>query len=645
MIYTFDTTDSTYPQYSLNQTDSTGAGTDVLFSLYWTDNDLAGYVFSFDNGTGTFSNDSYVGMTGTGNWSNVSKWVNSTIGSTIRWQVYANDSAGNMNGSLIYSFDTIDLPLTITIDHPGNDTYDTTTIWFNVTLNKPGDWCAYSLDGAPNTTMEGSATEWYKQNTSMTEGSHNVTFSCNDTEGNMNHTMTRTFTIDLPIPCSTLSTPDTIYTLTGNVSSAGTCFTIGVNNITLDCDGYTINYSGLSVGYAVNNTGYDNLIVRNCNILQSGANSHSYAIYVKDSENSTINNNTIKTSVNWGYGVYFVSSNTCSISDNTIDTSAPTGFAIALSLVSSNTNIISNNIITTAGGGGYGILLSSFSNFNNLSNNIITTTDSNSYGIFISSSSNNRIYDTDISATDDFDIYLAGSNEYINYIINSTFNPYDVGFGTGATDKLEVQWYLDIYVNDTVGNSIPNANVTAWQNNGSQAFTNQTNAQGNIERQILTEYMQNETGKYYDDYVNYTVNATLTGYSEESKQLKLTQTIQTYFTLTDSTSAQYSQNQTNSTFAGKDILFSLYWTDNDLAGYVFSFDNGTGTFSNDSYVGMTGTGNWSNVSKWVNSTVGSTIRWQVYANDSAGNMNASLIYSFDTTDDADSTYPQYSLNQ
>jgi hypothetical protein len=43
--------------------------------------------------------------------------------------------------------------------------------------------------------------------------------------------------------------------------------------------------------------------------------------------------------------------------------------------------------------------------------------------------------------------------------------------------------------------------------------------------------------------------------------------------------------------------------------------------------------NWSNVSKVVNSTEGSTIRWQVYANDTASptNLNATDIFQYDTT--------------
>ena len=100
----------------------------------------------------------------------------------------------------------------------------------------------------------------------------------------------------------------------------------------------------------------------------------------------------------------------------------------------------------------------------------------------------------------------------------------------------------------------------------------------------------------------------------------------------DTTNPQYSQDSTNTTNAGEDVLFSLYWTDNTgLAGYIFSFDNGTGTFANDSYVAMTGAGNWSNVTKTINSTVGATIQWRVYANDTSSNMNASEIFSFNTT--------------
>jgi len=48
---------------------------------------------------------------------------------------------------------------------------------------------------------------------------------------------------------------------------------------------------------------------------------------------------------------------------------------------------------------------------------------------------------------------------------------------------------------------------------------------------------------------------------------------------------QYSANSTNSTLAGQAIEHRLNWTDDvGLSGYIFSFDNATGTLANDSWV-------------------------------------------------------------
>jgi len=91
---------------------------------------------------------------------------------------------------------------------------------------------------------------------------------------------------------------------------------------------------------------------------------------------------------------------------------------------------------------------------------------------------------------------------------------------------------------------------------------------------------------------------------------------------------QWSEDQTNSTFAGEYILHSVNWSDDfDTSGYIFEFDNGTGTFVNDSFVEF-GATNWSNVTKYVNETVGSIIRWRVYANDSANQFNSTDIFSY-----------------
>lgn len=100
VVYSYITTggDSTPPTYSQNSTNSTVAGGDVSHNLYWSDAiGLSGCIFSFDNCTGTLSNDSWVSLSGTGNWSNITKSVNTTAGCTIRWAVMCNDTSNNWN--------------------------------------------------------------------------------------------------------------------------------------------------------------------------------------------------------------------------------------------------------------------------------------------------------------------------------------------------------------------------------------------------------------------------------------------------------------------------------------------------------------------------------------------------------------------
>lgn len=48
--------------------------------------------------------------------------------------------------------------------------------------------------------------------------------------------------------CGTLSTAGETYQLTQDITSAGTCFTIGANNITLDCVGHSVTGNGTGYG-------------------------------------------------------------------------------------------------------------------------------------------------------------------------------------------------------------------------------------------------------------------------------------------------------------------------------------------------------------------------------------------------------------
>ena len=92
--------DITPPAYSLNSTNSTLAGTSASHNLYWQDNvNLSYAIFSFDNCTGSLQNITGLSLSGTSAWSNFTVGINSTVGCTIRWCIYANDTSNNWNSS------------------------------------------------------------------------------------------------------------------------------------------------------------------------------------------------------------------------------------------------------------------------------------------------------------------------------------------------------------------------------------------------------------------------------------------------------------------------------------------------------------------------------------------------------------------
>jgi parallel beta-helix repeat protein len=66
-------------------------------------------------------------------------------------------------------------------------------------------------------------------------------------------------------------------------------------------------------------------------------------------------------------------------------------------------------------------------------------------------------------------------------------------------------------------------------------------------------------------------------------------------------------------------------------GIFWGFNTVTNGWVNDSWVPMAGTGNWSNVTKSVNTTVGANISWYVWANDTSNNINQSAVFSYVTT--------------
>ena len=138
---------TTTPTFSLNTENSSYAREDVLHSIYIsTSGTLDCSIFSYDNGTGSFINDTVdCSISGSNDWLNTTKRLNYTVGSTIRWIVYANSTDNKLGMSSTYTYDTVGhLQGTVT-DSDTSNTVSGVTIWI--------------IDSSDNTTHAITATD------------------------------------------------------------------------------------------------------------------------------------------------------------------------------------------------------------------------------------------------------------------------------------------------------------------------------------------------------------------------------------------------------------------------------------------------------------------------------------------------------
>jgi len=390
--------------------------------------------------------------------------------------------------------------------------------------------------------------------------------------------------------CQTLSTANTVYTLTQNVSSNGTCFTITANGITLDGQGYKITYgiNGTDDQYGVstvaNRTVINNLFIEEGNNSGGGR----WAVSFKYSINVTIFNNTIRTNGSDSHGVRVYledqsqSQSNVTISMNTIITSDAIGIILFGNAVSSvfilknnittNTTsrvdhgifldsstdnaLINDNVITILGNDSYGINIQSSNNSvvnntvttsapfahgiylfgthnNTFLDNVITTISNNSAGIFFNGEAslnnffNNTIVNASHSSSNDTQ-FNTGTSGTLNFT-NVTLVNKKIGFSGTTTFLLNIHWYLDAYVNSTTGVAIPLANVTAQNISNATRFSLLTNATGSIERQAVLEYWRNASNTGYQN--NYTLNVSKFGYNFINRSLNISTNQLAVFTL------------------------------------------------------------------------------------------------------------------
>jgi len=583
--------DQTSPQYFDNSTNSTAAGEPVEFRLKWTDDvALDSYVFSLDNCTGSFSNITETNFTtgGTEDWSNETYVINSTIGCTIRWKVYANDTSNNWNVSDVSSFITLpsyceigieSVPYTINQDNTYycliKDVYSTSNvITFSSDIqNSTLDCLGHNIDG-----NDGSNYGVYLQSNDI----NNTVKNCNITDvdygvyifGGKNYT---------------------IINNTANSNDAGFYLRNTEYNSLINNTANDNSYGGIMYGFYLYDSDY-NYITNNT------ANRNQYGIVFSNSENNIIENNVFnENTVGYYVGAIYVTANS---HNNSFVNNIANYNDIGIILDDSNDNSFVNN--TVSGNGDMGFWLSSGTAANN--NMTGGSVWSNTYDYTLSKDGTTN-YFRNTNFTESRTIRFFGTSYWFTY---NNEPAEEVWLRTKIDDSVE-----------TITRNITNWNNTlmVWDDSASTALTATYNIAGL------------NANKYYNVYNNsvlaYSLQTNSSGdlpsfaiYLSSEHEIKVEE---------DQTSPKYYDNSTNNTVAGQPTLFSLNWTDNvGLDSYIFSFDNCTGSLVNDSAVAMTGTGNWSNVTKVVNSTIGGTIQWRVYANDTSNNWNASDTYSFVT---------------
>jgi len=368
--------------------------------------------------------------------------------------------------------------------------------------------------------------------------------------------------------CRILDRANLYYNQTANIiqNEDEDCIVIAAENVTYDCGGYYLDSYESYVGNLIYSN-YSGITIKNCNLnlnssntnginLLGSLNSYLYnismfkpgtigtplklenirysrfeditfncsgggycdgegAIYIISVEDSDYNNFTNIRS----FGEIYLTNSTNNNLNNLYISRIDVGSAVYLGEASNNNIIVNSTIISSNQGG---IFISSSNNtylsnvtisftsssgalaidngFYNIFDNINIT--SGSPDLYISSSSHNLFKNSYIeTAVETIDLVVYdGLN---NTFLNTTYNLNKERVSSG---ELIRKWYYKAKVNDTAGNGVSGANLTAYNITGSYNFNLTTNASGWTDIGEIIDYINNGTRRYYSFYMIYAEN-------------------------------------------------------------------------------------------------------------------------------------------
>mgnify|MGYP001571991183 CR=1 FL=1 len=288
----------------------------------------------------------------------------------------------------------------------------------NVSL---GDWSAKPVDATPGDNNLANA-QW---NIGQAYNNTDYQFSIQVVSSQANNG-----TILQVVPqgtfssqCGTISSPG-YYTLSNNVFSPGTCFTINSDNVNLDCQGNTITYGISSPGFGVTATNKNNIVIRNCNINQGSPQGSSHAVKFDVVNQAQVLNSNINTIGVNSFGIYDLGNSQVlnHLYENNIITTSG-AWSSGIEVISGGNNIIRSNNITTTGSNTKGVLVST-NNINTdtiVSQNRVFTSGLSSIGVEIGTK-NTNVTSNLIKTTSNYSrsLIVFGYDQPNNYLFNNS---------------------------------------------------------------------------------------------------------------------------------------------------------------------------------------------------------------------------------
>jgi hypothetical protein len=570
----------------------------VQFNITFTDQDLiSGFIFSWDNGTGTFVNDSFrsSGNVSTGTFS-VNKTIERINGTTMQWRWFANDTAHNWNASTIESFIVPNTAPRFVQTIPSYSISHSTNIFIDV-----------------NCTDADGATVTYLDNTSL--------FNINSTDGNISDNPAQSekgnYLVLLICNDGELNTTQTFYY---NITNALPVVASATINDTSPTDGEDL----LCINGSLSDTDGDTVSISFEWYKNEAAQSINYSV---------LGNGNTSAGEQWK----------CSVKP--FD-GYENGTVVSSSAVSIATSYIAPTINWTNA-------TTSITGINSTGAN---PTNNNSWinlSVTFSDTNNGELHTAFFCKTDSATSAGCANGAYCNSTINSTDYPvlsceYNVSTQTDQT----LQYYVYILDNSSLISASRTNNFSVNHFPSIPTLASPQNA-----TYVLTNYVffnltvtdpDSDTinlSIYASDNIN-NLNRIYNGTSSTYNWTNLNDTI--YYVKSISTDQHGYSNNINSSLYQVWIdthgpIFTLNTTSNttprlydqiqlnisindsmaNVSGFIFSWDNGTGTFVNDSFRQIT-SGNLSvSVNKTIERVRATIVQWKWYANDSNGLWNES----------------------